>query len=256
METEATSADDRSETALDESLTSLEVLTSDRHLGLLGELPHSGDIHCGVGGAHDERSTLGEGCIGIAHRRSNMLAVVGLHGSLKVGKMIVNLLAYGYVDLGRCCPEHNDTGATVLLLEVADVLTKCLNHLPTSLAVLHVVAIKTLCVVLVEGSLHGFDGLELVLHRIDILLLEHLGIHSSLIGVLGIYIPATEDDVVEFCHWNDVCVRQIFLVITTTNTDFVILSHGSYGLCKSAACHKNTSHECCGYSSATNNHDT
>ena len=185
-----------------------------------------------------------------------MLAVVSLHGSLKVGKMIVDFLTYRNINLSRCCPENNDARATVLLLEVADVLLEGLNHLPTSLAILHVVAIKTLCVVLVESSLHWFDSLELVLHGVDILLLKHLCIHCCLIGILRINIPASEYDVIEFCHWNDVCVWQIFLVITTTNADLVILSHGSYGLCKSATCHKNTRHECCGHGSATYNHDT
>ena len=185
-----------------------------------------------------------------------MLAVVGLHGSLKVGKMIVNLLADGNIDLGGSSPEDYDTRATVLLLKLADVLLEGLNHLPAGLAVLHVVAIQALGIVLVEGSLHRLDSLKLVLHGIDVLLLEHLSIHCSLIGVLGIDIPTSEDDVVEFSHWNDVCVWQIFLVITTTDTDFVILSHGSYGLCKSATCHEDTGHKCCGYGSATNNHDT
>ena len=125
-----------------------------------------------------------------------MLAVISLHGVLEIGKLIVNLLVDGHVDLGRCSPENNYTLATLLCFEVADVLTQRLNHLPTGERGLHIVTIKTLGVVLVEGGGHGHNLLQLFTHRINVLLLKHLGIHCCLIGVLRVHIPATEHDVV------------------------------------------------------------
>ncbi len=82
---EVANLEDRRETRLDERLASLEVLAGDRHLGLIGQLPHSGDVDRGVGGSHDERTAFGQRGIGIAHRRSNMFTVVGFHGCLELG---------------------------------------------------------------------------------------------------------------------------------------------------------------------------
>ena len=132
---------------------------------------------------------------------------------------------YRYVDFGRCCPGYDDAGAAVLLLEVADVLTQSLHHFPAGLAVLHVVAIQTLGVVLVEGSLHWNHLLQLLAHRVDILLLQNLGIHSSLVSILRINIPSAEYDVVEICHRHDVLVVKILLVCTLAYANLIVLSH-------------------------------
>ena len=70
-----------------------------------------------------------------------MLAVVCLHGSLEVGEVVVNLLIYRHVDLCAGSPEHDDARAVVGGLEVADVLAQSLYHVPSGLAVLHVVAV-------------------------------------------------------------------------------------------------------------------
>ena len=59
-----------------------------------------------------------------------MVAVVGLHGLLQAGERGVVGLVVGHVDLGRSGPDHDDAGAVVLLLEVADVLAQGLHHLP------------------------------------------------------------------------------------------------------------------------------
>ena len=65
--TEHAGADDRSETTLNESLASLEVLTCDGHLSLVAQLPHCWDVDCSVRSTHDEWAVLLECCISIAH---------------------------------------------------------------------------------------------------------------------------------------------------------------------------------------------
>ena len=154
-----------------------------------------------------------------------MLAVVSLHSCFESCHCAVFLHVYWYVDLGRCCPNNNDACATVLLLEVADILAESLNHLPASLAVLNVVAVEALSVVLVEGSLHRHHLFQLLAHGVDILLLQHLGIHSCLISILWIYVPCSEYDIVEIGKRHDVLIVQILLVCALANTNLVILSH-------------------------------
>ena len=83
VQTEASGADDRSETTLHQGLTGLEVLACDRHLGLLCEFPHGWNVNCCVRSTHDERSTLGKGSVGVAHGWSDVLVVVSLHRSFE-----------------------------------------------------------------------------------------------------------------------------------------------------------------------------
>ena len=58
-----------------------------------------------------------------------------------------------HIDFGGCRPCHDDAGAVVVGLELADVGTERLDHVPAGLAVLHVVAIETLGEVLIESRL-------------------------------------------------------------------------------------------------------
>ena len=154
-----------------------------------------------------------------------MLAVVSLHRSLESSQCAVDFHVHRYVDFSRSSPDYNDACAAVLLLEVADVLAQRLNHLPAGLAVLHVVAVQTLGVVLVECSLHRNNLLQLLAHRVDVLLLQNLGIHGSLIGILRIDIPGAEYDVVEVGKRNDVLVVQILLVCALAHANLVVLGH-------------------------------
>lgn len=122
-------------------------------------------------------------------------------------------------------PDHHNAGAVVLGFEIADVLTDLLHHVPTGSAVLDIVAVEALGVVLVKSDLHRLDLLQLITHRVDVFLLEHLSIDSDLIGILRIDIPAAEDDVVELGQRDDVAIVQIFLVLATTHTNLVVLCH-------------------------------
>ena len=208
-----------------------------------------------LGAAHDEGSTLGQGGVGVAHGGSDMVAVVGLHSLLQAGERGVVGLVVGHVDLGRSGPDDHDAGAVVLLLEVADVLTQGLHHLPSRESLLDVVARDAFGVVGIKGSLHGHDLLQLVAHGLDVLGLEHLGIDGSLVGVLGIGVPRAEDDVVELGQLHDIAIVQVLLLRATSDTDLVVLGHGSHRLGEALANHQHSRHKGRGDGAATYNHD-
>ena len=89
----------------------------------------------------------------------------------------------------------------------------------------HIITIQALGVVLIEGGRHGHNLLELIANGLDILLLEHLGIHGCLIGVLRIHIPTAKHDIIELSQGHDVGIVQITGIGTTTNAYLIVLSH-------------------------------
>ena len=173
-----------------------------------------------------------------------MFAVVSLHCSFEVGKVIVYLFVNRNVDFGRSSPKNNHASNACACLEVADVLTNLLHHVPTVLASLHIVAIKTLCIVLVESSLHRNDLNQFVLNRFNILFLQHFAVDCAFVSVCWINVPCTEHDVLEVSDWNNVFIVEIFLVSTATYTNLVVLGHRTYWLCEAFACHEHTGHKC------------
>ena len=255
VQAQAARAYDGGETALYQRLTRLEVLAGDRQFLLLGKLPHGRNVDGGVGSAHDEWSILLQGGIGVAHRGGDVHGVVGLHGSLEGSQCAVILHVGGNVNLGRSGPEHNHAVHTSLLLEVAYVFAYLLSHVPAVLAVFHVVAIETLGIVLVEGSLEGLDVDKLIFHRLDIFGLQHLGVACALIGIDGIHIPSAKHDVVEVGQGHDIFVVQIFLVGAAAHAYFVVLGHRAHGLAQTLAHHQHASHECCTHGTQSNYHD-
>ena len=186
---EATSTDDGSKTGLNECLTCLEVFTGDRHFGLFSEFPHCRDVDSCVRSTHDEGSAFSQCCVSVAHRRSDVLFVVGFHCCFESCKSAVNVHIYRNVDFGRSCPKHNDAFAIVFCFEVADVGTKLLNHIPTVFAVFYVVAVETLCVVVVERCLHRHDFYQLVLNGVDVFFFEYFSVDSRFVCVFGVNVP-------------------------------------------------------------------
>ena len=173
-----------------------------------------------------------------------MILVVSLHGSLKSSHCAMDLLVNGHIYLSRSSPEHYYTLYTCSSLEIADIFTDLLGHIPTILNLLYIVAIKTLCIVMVESSLQRLDSLELLLNRVDIFLFEHLSIDRRLVGVGRIYIPCAEYNVIEICQRHDVLVVEILLILTASYADLIILSHRTDRLCQTLASHQDTGHEC------------
>ena len=154
-----------------------------------------------------------------------MLSVIGLHGSLQGSQCAVHLLIYGHIDLCAGSPDHHNALAVVLCLEIADILAQCLHHLPACFAVLHIVTIQTFGIILVKCSLHGHNLLQFFSHGFNVFLLEHLGIHGCLIGVLWIYVPGSKNKVVELSQWHHLAIREVFCVFALTHTNLVVLSH-------------------------------
>ena len=154
-----------------------------------------------------------------------MFLVVGLHGCLEGFDCAVDLLVDGYIHLGRGGPEHHHAVEAVLSLEVADVLAELLGHFPAGHVLEDVVTVETLCVVVVEGGLHGLDCLELVLDGEDVFFLEHLCVEGCFIGVGGIYVPRAKHDIVELGHGHYFVILEIFLVFALADAYLVVLSH-------------------------------
>ena len=172
-----------------------------------------------------------------------MLLVVGLHGCLKGCERAVHLLINRNIHLCGCCPEHYHAVYARLLLEAADILADLLGHVPAVGALLHIVAVEALGIVLVERCLEGLDGFQFLLHRIDILFLEHLGIDGRLIGIGRIYVPGCEHDVVERRKRHDVLIMEIFLVGSAAYANLIVLGHRTDGLGQTFAGHKHAGHE-------------
>lgn len=121
------------------------------------------------------------------------------------------LFVDGYVDFSGSSPEYDYAVNAGLGFEIADVLTDLLHHVPAVLAGLYVVAVETLCVVVVESGGHGHDFLELVLYGVDVFFFENLTLDGRFVGIFGINVPCAEYDVVKFCDRYDVAVFEIFL---------------------------------------------
>ena len=185
-----------------------------------------------------------------------MLAVVGLHGCLKIREAVVHTLLDRHIDLGRSGPEHDQTATALLSTEATNVLPQLLDHLPTIGTIFHVVTVKTLGIVVIEGGLHRHNLLEFVAYRLNILLFQHLSIDGGLIGVLRIDIPTAEDDIVETGQRHDLAILQILLRGTTTHTNLVVLGHGTHRFCQSFAGHQNARHECRGNRSVADNQNS
>ena len=175
VEAEAACADDGSEARFNEGLAGLEVLACDGHFGLFGEFPHGGYVDGGVGGTHDEGSAFGEGCVGVAHRGSDVFAVVGLHCSFESFESVVDVFVYGHVYFGRCSPEYHHAVKVLFGLEVADIFAELFYEFPAC-AGFYVFAVEAGSVVGVEGGLEGLDGFEFVANGLDVFFFEHFGV--------------------------------------------------------------------------------
>ena len=137
----------------------------------------------------------------------------------------MHLHVWLHVNFCRSSPSHDDAGTVIVCLEFADVLTNLFHHLPTRLAVFHVVAIESFGKVFVKSSLERHNLLQFILHRQNIFLLKHLCIHGTLESVGWINVPRTKHDVIQLSHWNNLSIRKILLLSALPNTNLVILSH-------------------------------
>ena len=168
----------------------------------------------------------------------------------------MNGFVHRHIDFRGRCPNHDNSVAVILLLETADILAERFNHLTTGGAVFDVVTVKAGSIFAIKRCFHRTNGEKLVAHRLNVLCLEHLGFHRTLVGVGGINIPRTENHVVQRGERDNLTVVQILLVFAATHADFVILSHGADRLCQTFACHQDTRDECRADCSESHAHHT
>ena len=74
-------------------------------------------------------------------------------------------------------------------------------------------AVQSFGKVVVEGSSHGLDGLQLIFHQIQVLFLQHLCIHGCIVGIVRENIPSAEDDVFQVGQRNDIFDAFLFAIL-------------------------------------------
>ena len=130
-----------------------------------------------------------------------------------------------YVNFSRSSPKHDDTCTVIVCLEFTNVFSQLFHHIPAGSTIFHIVSIQAFGIVTVKGSLHRHNLFQFIFHRINILLTQHFAIDSRLIRIGRIYIPCTENNVVQLSHGNNFIVMQIFLCFPTSYTNLIILRH-------------------------------
>ena len=194
--TQHTRLEHRRQHGLHQRLSALEVLACDGHIHLLGELPHGRCVHAEVGSTHHERSALGNGRISITHARRDHFRIVLLHSLLQRLQRHV-FVREGHEDFRTCRPQYHDALATIDGLELADVLTELLHHVPASGCRLDVRTVQAFSKVMVESSRHRTDSLQFVFYQIQVFFLQHFGVHGCLVSIVGKDIPTAEHNIVQ-----------------------------------------------------------
>lgn len=156
-----------------------------------------------------------------------MLTVIGLHRLLQSSQGSMNLFAYRNIYFCGCSPQYDDAFTIVFGLETADIFTQLFYHVPTCSSILHIGSVQTLGKITVESGLHRYNPYQLILHRLDIFFLQNFTMDGRLIGIFRKYIPGTEYNIIQIGNRHNFLVRQIFLVLTLTYSNLIILGHGT-----------------------------
>jgi hypothetical protein len=97
--------------------------------------------------------------------------------------------------LGGTAPDHDDPVAVVFLLEVCDIGHQLFGQIHFVLAGLHVWAVDSLYVLVIEDGFHGLDGRQIVFQFVEQRLVENTGMGGGFVSVVFIDVPAAEDEV-------------------------------------------------------------
>lgn len=179
--------------------------------------------------------------VSVAHGRSYMLTVIGLHGCLESLQAVVHLSAAGNIDFRAGGPYHYHAAATMLLLEVADILAHLLHQLPAGgLRVFHPRAIQGFHVIGVIYALHGHYLLQLLLYGIDVAVTQHLGVHGALESVIGQDVPRTQLYIVERRHRYNLRHGLVLCLRALAHAYFRHLGDRTYGLAQPLANHQHS----------------
>ena len=72
--------------------------------------------------------------------------------------------------LCRSSPKNDNTVTIISHFKIADIFTQLFHHIPTILAIFHIITIQTTSIVVVESSFHWNYFLQFILYRINIFL--------------------------------------------------------------------------------------
>ena len=98
-------------------------------------------------------------------------------------------------------------------LELADVLTQLLYHVPAGSRILDVRTIQTFGKIVVEGGSHRPDGLQLVLHQIQVFLLQHLRIQRGFVSIVGEDVPTAKHYITQIGQRNNIFNQMLLTVL-------------------------------------------
>ena len=131
----------------------------------------------------------------------------------------MNFFTNRNIYFSRRSPQYNNAFTIIFSLETADILTQLFYHVPTCSSILYIGAIQTFGKITVESSLHRYNPYQFILYRFNIFFLQDLTMNSRLIG--------TEYNIIQIGNRHNFLVRQIFLVLTLTYSNLIILGHGT-----------------------------
>ncbi len=150
------------------------------------------------------------------------------------------------VNLGGSAPDDHEAIALVLCLEVAHVLTQLLGQIALGFPLLHVRAVNTRDVLVVEHGGHRLDAAQKIGDGLDVTLVQHSRLPGSSERVVGNRIPCAEDEVVQLGERNEILDERSALFGSLAKTDGRHLRQRSYRLGSTAPNAFDSSHECCG----------
>ena len=108
------------------------------------------------------------------------------------------------VDLGGTAPHRDGAIAAALPNEGADVVAELRDHVRLRRAAFHVRAVQPLHVLGVADAAHRLDGAQLVLHEIDVLRAQHMGMLGRSERIVFEDVPRAELELVEVSEGREV----------------------------------------------------
>ncbi len=185
----------RRDRRLHQRLTSLQVLAGKRRLGFAGQSDEGRDVCAEIRCAVGVWNAFLDRRICVDHARRNRRIVL-LEPLLERGDALVDR-AFLHVNLGAAAPDHHQSIAVVVLLELADVGNDLFGEIPFRRPFLHIRAVEALDIVLIEHRGHRLDRLQLRPDLFEQRRVEHARRFCRGVAIGLEDVPAAEHDVVE-----------------------------------------------------------
>ena len=212
-----------------------------------------GNIDGEIWRAVGEGNAFADGGIGVQHGGRDG-GIVRAHPFLEGFQIFVD--GFGLQEyFGGAAPDHHQAVGLAFLFEVANVFAKLFGEFKFIFGFLDVGAGKILDVVLIEGGLHGLDGLQEFLDLVEVFGVQDTGLGGSFVGVVGENIPAAEDDVVEFGERNELVDFRRAAFGALAEADGAQLRERADGRGFAAAHQFNSRHKCGAHGSHSGRED-